>query len=259
MAAAQDQRYGRRSEVRVRWLVGDIQGCAKELERLIEAIRFDPARDQLWSVGDLINRGPDSLAVLRLWREIGGRAVLGNHDIYGLRAFADRSRRKFDTLDALFDAPDAEKLLAGLRRLSLLVHLPSLDGGPDTWVVHAGVHPHWSDLEVVAERIQATRDDPGWLESPDVAFATRVRCCDADGTRVKHSGGIDSCPAGSRPWDDFYRGAALIVHGHWAQRGYYRGERTLGLDSGCVYGGRLTAWCQQEDRVVSVPAVSSGR
>jgi bis(5'-nucleosyl)-tetraphosphatase (symmetrical) len=85
-----------------------------------------------------------------------------------------------------------------------------------------------------------------------VDFAIRVRCCTADGKLQRHTGPPDRCPGDSRPWDTFYEGAALIVHGHWGVRGHYRGEHTLGLDSGCVYGGKLTAWSQEEDRIVQV-------
>jgi bis(5'-nucleosyl)-tetraphosphatase (symmetrical) len=237
----------------MRWVVGDIQGCAVEFERLLKKIRFDPSRDELWSVGDIVNRGPDSPAALRLWLDTGGRGVIGNHDIYALLAFADRTRRKLDTLRDLFDAPDAGELLAGLEKLPVLERLPGAAGGRDAWIVHAGVHPSWTDLAAVAARIHAGRNDAGWLESPDVAFATRVRCCDAAGTTVRYSGPPEGCPASFSPWDDFYRGEPLIVHGHWARRGFYRTERSLGLDSGCVYGGEMTAWCQEEDRVVTVP------
>jgi len=87
-----------------------------------------------------------------------------------------------------------------------------------------------------------------------VACATRIRCCKPDGERHRFTGPPDGCPAGFVPWDTLYRGPTLIVHGHWAMRGYFRTERVLGLDSGCVYGGPLSAWCQDEDRVVQVPA-----
>ena len=243
----------------MRWLVGDIQGCARELERLLARIRFDPARDEIWSLGDLVNRGPDSLAVLRLWRDVGGQAILGNHDIYALRALDDPGRRHEDTLDVLYSAEDGAELLAILRARPVLVKLPA-DGSKagDVWIVHAGLHPGWGDLDATASRINAGERDDRWLESDDVAFATRARCCTRSGTMHRQSGPPDSCPEPYRPWDSFYRGNELVVHGHWARRGYYRGERTMGLDSGCVYGGRLTAWCHDEDRIVQVPSCSRG-
>ena len=89
----------------------------------------------------------------------------------------------------------------------------------------------------------------------DVSFATRVRCCTPEGERCRETGPPEECLVPYRPWDEFYTGDLLVVHGHWARRGHYRGERTLGLDSGCVYGGALTAWCHEEDRIVQVPAL----
>lgn len=239
----------------MRWLVGDVQGCARELERLLREIRFDPGRDELCCVGDLVNRGPDSLETMRLWRDVGGSSVLGNHDIYALLARSGRKRRKPDTLEPLFRAPDGEELLQRLRDLPLLIHAPSMGDGPDAWIVHAGLHPDWTDLPARAEALNAPPHDDTWLNSAGVAFATRVRCCTAAGRRSRFSGHPDDCESGFRPWDAFYRGSVLVVHGHWAMRGYYRGKRTLGLDSGCVYGGPLTAWCQDEDRIVQVPSL----
>ena len=238
----------------MRWLVGDIQGCARELDDLLAAIRFDPARDELWCVGDLINRGPDSLATVRLWRSIGGRGVIGNHEIYALCARSGRWPRKRDTLQALYDAPDAEDLLDALRSLPALAYLPGDDRAPAAWVVHAGVSPRWTDLPAVADRLEQGLHDDDWLESPDVSFATRVRCCNEAGERHRHHRSPEDCPEGFAPWDSLYRGDALVVHGHWAWRGHYRGPRTLGLDSACVYGGSLTAWCQHDDRIVQVPS-----
>jgi len=241
----------------MRWLVGDIQGCARELELLLERIRFDPARDEIWSLGDLVNRGADSLAVLRLWRDVGGRAILGNHDVYALRAYDAPRRRRKDTLDALFAAADGPELLAGLRTHPVLVRLAAAGAKVgDVWIVHAGLHPRWTDLESVAERLNSGERDDGWLSGGDVAFATRARCCTSAGEMHRHTGAPDSCPAPFQPWDSFYRGNELVVHGHWAQRGYYRGARTMGLDTGCVYGGALTAWCHDEDRIVQVPSRS---
>jgi bis(5'-nucleosyl)-tetraphosphatase (symmetrical) len=240
----------------VRWIVGDVQGCARELDALLRAIDFDEHRDQLWSCGDLINRGPDSLATVRRWREIGGRGVIGNHEIYALMVRAGRWPRKPDTLDALFDAPEADELLAALRALPALARLPS-EGAAigDVWLVHAGLDPRWRDLDAVAADLAEQGHDDDWLLSDPVSFATRVRCCTAEGERSRYDREPEGCPAPFQPWDAFYQGPALVVHGHWAWRGHYRGARTLGLDSGCVYGGPLTAWCMEEDRVVQVPAL----
>jgi bis(5'-nucleosyl)-tetraphosphatase (symmetrical) len=239
----------------MRWFVGDIQGCAHEFDRLLKEIRFDPTRDELWCVGDLVNRGPDSLATLRLWRDVGGKGVLGNHDIYALLARSGRWPRKHDTLAALFAAPDADALLARLRALPPLARLHAPGGAvPEVWAVHAGLHPQWKDLAAVAAALDAAPHDDAWLERPEVSFVTRVRCCTPSGERSKHDRAPEDCPPPYRPWDAYYRGPALAVHGHWAWRGHYRGKHTLGLDSACVYGERLTAWCQEEDRVVQVRA-----
>lgn len=240
----------------MRWIVGDLQGCARELELLLRAIDFCATRDQLWAAGDLINRGPDSLATVRLWRELGGRGVIGNHEIYALCAHSGRWPRKRDTLDKLFAAPDADELLACLRALPAMVFLPgdpdSPGGGRDVWLVHAGVDPRWHDLHAVAAELDARPHDDDWLVSEPVSCLTRIRCCTEAGERSKFDRLPQDCPAPYQPWDIYYRGDALIVHGHWAWRGHYRGEHTLGLDSGCVYGGPLTAYCLEDDRVVQV-------
>jgi bis(5'-nucleosyl)-tetraphosphatase (symmetrical) len=242
----------------MRWLVGDVQGCARELDSLLSLVRFDPGRDELWCLGDLVNRGPDSLAALRLWRDAAGRSLLGNHDVYALLARSGRVERRPDTLGDLFAASDADALLERLRAEPVLQWLPAPDGARDVWIVHAGLDPRWGALDEVAARVNGAAHDDDWLESPDVAFATRVRCCTADGQRCRHTGPPRDCPPPFRAWDEFHRGATLVVHGHWATRGFYRGERSMGLDSGCVYGGPLSAWCQEEDRLVQVPARAAG-
>ena len=241
----------------MRWVVGDIQGCAIEFDRLLGAMRFDPGDDELWSAGDLVNRGPDSLEVLKLWRDVGGRGVLGNHDIHGLRVAAGtRKQRRKDTFGALLESAEGRDLLVTLRELPILAHLPGGDHVRDAWVVHAGLHPDWSDLQEVAEKINAPEHDEEWLTSDDVAFATRVRCCSPDGEMNEDPGPPRACKPPFVPWDHLYKGRTLVVHGHWAMRGAYRGKTTIGLDSGCVYGGRLTAWCQEEDRTIDVPGRS---
>ena len=235
----------------MRWLVGDIQGCVRHLEALLSEIDFDPARDELWALGDLINRGPDSVATVRLWRDVGGRGVIGNHEVYALCARSGRWPRKADDLDPLYAAPDADELLASLRALPCLAFLPG-DGGRDVWVVHGGVHPQWTDLHALAKRLESSPHDDDWLDGPEVSFATRVRCCDAKGKRIKWHGHPEGRPEGAQPWYAYYEDDTMIVHGHWASHGYYRRANTMGLDSACVYGGPLTAWCQQQDRLVQV-------
>lgn len=240
----------------MRWVVGDIQGCARELETLLRVIRFDARTDELWAAGDIINRGPDSLDAVRLWLECGGRGVIGNHEVYALCARSGRWPRKRDSLDALYAADDCDRLLDALRRLPVVASLPAVGLGPAAWLVHAGLHPRWNDLPSVAAALDAGEHDDEWLQRDDVSFATRVRCCTVDGVRSKFDRAPADCPPPYHPWDALYRGAARVVHGHWAWRGHYRNGAVMGLDSGCVYGGMLTAWCQDEDRIVQVPSAS---
>lgn len=237
----------------MRWIVGDLQGCAAELEDLLEAIAFRPGADELWVAGDLVNRGPQSAAALRLWQAVDGRAVLGNHDLYVLSVWTGKAPRKAtDSLDDVFAAADRDRLLERLAEAPSLVHLPSAGRGPDVWLVHAGLDPAWTDLEALAPVLNARGADLRWLDDAGVWFAATVRCCDRQG-RAHKSTGAD-CAPGFVPWFEHYTGDTLVVHGHWATRGYYRGAKSLGLDSGCVYGGPLTAWCQDEDRIVQVPS-----
>lgn len=228
-----------------RIFVGDIQGCREELERLLEKIRFDPAADGLYPVGDLVNRGPDSLGALRLVRALGGRPVLGNHDLHLLQIHAGlRSPGRKDTLDDLLRAHDAGQLCAWLAAQ------PFLRVFPDVYLVHAGLHPAWTDPA-------AALDGRDPLE-PDAAarFATRVRHCDPEG-RMPESGRM---PPGPRfaPWFEYYvpsrHGGRTVVFGHWAARGLVCQPHVRGLDTGCVWGGRLTAWIAEEDRLDDVPA-----
>jgi len=236
----------------MRWVVGDIHGCAREFGDLLEEIRFDPGRDELWSVGDLVNTGPDSLEALRIWRDVGARAVVGNHDIYALLARTGRIARRSDRLDELFASPECDGLLSLLRACPAMVRFRREIAPRDVWVVHAGVDPRWNDLAALALRLDAQPHDDDWLRGEDITFMTRVRCCDRFGDRVRFSGRPADAPPPYAAWDTFYAGEALIAHGHWAMRGHYRGPRSMGLDSACVYGGHLTAWCLEDDRVESV-------
>ena len=240
----------------MRWIVGDLHGCALELDDLLGQIRFDPADDELWTTGDLVNRGSDSLAVMRLWRDVEGRAVLGNHDIYALLAHEGAGPRYDDELDALFADAEVEPLLGRLREQPALVSLGELVGGRPVWLVHAGLHPDWQELPAVAARLNSGQRDAAWLEREELSYATRVRYCNPLGELCRTDRDGDPIGEGARPWEELWRGEALIVHGHWARRGHYRTERALGLDSGCVYGGALTAWCQEEDRIFQVPSRS---
>jgi len=228
-----------------RVFVGDVQGCRVELERLLEAVRFDPASDELQPVGDFVNRGPDSLGVLRLCRELGAGGVLGNHDLHALAA-ADgrREPRPRDTLAQLLEAPDASELLAWLAAR------PFVRAWPDVLLVHAGLHPRWQDPE--AELAGADPHSP----SDAARFAVSVRTCDEDGNRPA-SDDVDPGPP-YRPWFEHPRAGAVgertVVFGHWSMRGLVAEPGLRGLDTGCVWGRELTAWIAEEDRLVRVPA-----
>ena len=237
----------------MRWVVGDVHGCARELSDLLDEIRFDPAGDELWSVGDLVNTGPESLEALRLWSDAGGRAVIGNHDVHALLVHAGRGARPGDRLDALFAAEDGATLLARLRSSPAMVRLEREVAPRSVWLVHAGLNPQWNDLRALAARLEAQPHDDDWLVGDEIAYMTRVRCCDRFGERFRFAGRPEDAPPPYRAWDAFYSGEDLVVHGHWAMRGHYRGPRTMGLDSACVYGGHLTAWCLEDDRIESVP------
>ncbi|TPV95845.1 MAG: hypothetical protein B7733_07910 [Myxococcales bacterium FL481] len=239
----------------MRWIVGDVQGCARELEDLLRAVDFAPGRDELWAAGDLINRGPHTLETLRLWHDVGGRAVLGNHEVYALAVHAGLWPRKRDTLDDLRRSPDALGWFEQLASLPVLAHLPAPHAeAHDVWLVHAGLHPAWTDLPQTAAQLAAIERSGRWFEHDDISFATRVRGCTRLGSPSRFAGPPDQLREPYRPWDAYYHGPSLIVHGHWAWRGLHRTGNVLGLDSGCVYGKSLTAWCQDEDRLVQVPS-----
>lgn len=235
------------SDALARVFIGDVQGCADELEDLLRALPYDPARHRLFFAGDLVNRGPASARTLRRVIELRAESVLGNHDLHLLAVAAgQRTTRSDDTIDDVLSAPDRDELLAWLRRQPLVLEWD------DILLVHGGLHPAWSDPKAVARPLEeriARGDLP--FGDADLQFLTRARYCDAAGRR--REGDVDPGP-GWAPWDHFYRGERIVVCGHWAMRGLVTAPRLRSLDSGCVWGGRLTAWIAEEDRLVSVPA-----
>jgi bis(5'-nucleosyl)-tetraphosphatase (symmetrical) len=147
-----------------------------------------------------VNRGPDSAATIRLWRDVGGRGILGNHDVYALLVDSGVWKRKKDTLDDLFAADDRESLLQSLRELPVLIHLPApRSGAEDVWIVHAGLRPDWADLGPLATALDGEHDD-AWLQSDLVSAATRIRCCTPDGELSRETGPPQACddPFGER-------------------------------------------------------------
>jgi bis(5'-nucleosyl)-tetraphosphatase (symmetrical) len=227
-----------------RIFIGDIQGCREELERLLETLAFDPSTDRLEPVGDLVNRGPDSLGTLRLLRSLDAGGVLGNHDLHLLRSAAGvRAMRAEDTLDEVLRADDCDELIAWLARR------PFVRASGELLVVHAGLHPAWED----PERELAGRDPLTQDAATD--FATRVRYCDPSGARPKRDWPEPATPFA--PWYEHWLrqgDARTVVFGHWARRGLVVQPGLRGLDTGCVWGRELTAWIAEEDRLVSVPA-----
>ena len=260
------------------YAIGDLQGCQDSLLRLLKAIRFDPAADRLWFVGDLVNRGPDSLEVLRTIRGLGDAAVcvLGNHDLH-LLALAEGHGRvhKGDTLDAVLAAPDRDELLAWLRSRKLAWR----EGG---WLmVHAGVLPGWTPDDVMAHAAEAEavlqgphyRDffaqmygnaPVGWDDSLEgverlrviVNAFTRLRYCSAAGEmEFHHKGAPGTQPSGWLPWFEVPgRKSANVtcVIGHWSTLGLLNRPDLVALDTGCLWGGRLSAIRLEDRQVFSV-------
>jgi bis(5'-nucleosyl)-tetraphosphatase (symmetrical) len=260
------------------YALGDIQGCARTLDRLLDRIGFDAGRDRLWSVGDLVNRGPDSLAVLRRIRGLGGAAtvVLGNHDLHLLaRAAGVRDAEPDDTLDDVLAARDRDELMNWLAGLPLLVRQDGLV------LVHAGIPPYWTvataerrarDLENALRqerrktlallgarapaRFSRGLDRAARLRFTARAF-TRLRLVNADGRiATGHKGPPETAPAGVVAWFDApgrRSAGATILCGHWAALGFRMREDLLALDSACVWGGSLTAVRLEDRAVFQVP------
>jgi bis(5'-nucleosyl)-tetraphosphatase (symmetrical) len=252
------------------YAIGDLQGCYREFRQLLDQLRFDPATDRLWLTGDLVNRGPDSLAVLRFVRSLGEAAVtvLGNHDLHLLAtacASGRRAPRRGDTLDETLAAADAPELLDWLRHQPLLHH----DARLGRTLIHAGLPPQW-DLALArrcaAEVEVALRQDAAALfadmygDQPDrwsdglqgaerlrfiVNSLTRLRFCTADGRLLPRlKGPLQSAPPEALPWfrvPGRRTAGNAIVCGHWSALGFHDGDGVLAIDTGCVWGGTLCA------------------
>lgn len=268
------------------YAVGDIQGCYDELRRLLDEIGFDPSADRLWSVGDLVNRGPRSLAVLRWFRALGDRAVvvLGNHDLHLLAVAAGNRRHAGKgSLDEVLAAPDRDELLDWLRRRPLL-HVHEKKGFA---MVHAGLPPQWTlaQAQARAREVEAVLRGPdaGYVElleamygneparwSEDLAgmdrlrfiinALTRLRYCTPDGAlRIDEKALPGAQPDGLVPWYQVPGRASAgerILFGHWSTLGYWAGDNVWALDSGCLWGGRLTAIRVRRRKRIRVYALS---
>lgn len=249
--------------------IGDIQGCHDELKRLLERLRFNSAEDTLWFTGDLVNRGPKSLETLRFVKRLGEHAhcVLGNHDLHLLAVAAGVGHHKSaDTLDDLLVAPDRDELIDWLRQRPLLHHDPALG----YTLIHAGLPPQW-DLAMAtacARELETALRAPGYGEflgkmygdrpdcwSPSLTGSdrlrfivncfTRLRFCTAEGVLDLNSKGPPGTqPAGYMPWfevPDRNSADLHILFGHWSSLGMVRDHNVYPLDTGCIWGGRLSA------------------
>jgi bis(5'-nucleosyl)-tetraphosphatase (symmetrical) len=259
------------------YAIGDVQGCFSALRRLVDVIRFDRDHDRLWFVGDLVNRGPDSLEVLRWVKDLGESAVtvLGNHDLY-LLAVAEgiTHPRSGDTLQGIIGAPDRQELLVWLR------HRPLFHLGNGVALVHAGLLPQWTVTQaamLAAEAEASLRSDQyqpflrslydhklnasRWTD--DLAGPTRLKmianvftrirvCTEAGAMELSYKGPLSELPQGLIPWFQVPQrqsAGTTLVCGHWAALGLHVQANLLAIDTGCVWGNRLTA-VRLEDREI---------
>jgi bis(5'-nucleosyl)-tetraphosphatase (symmetrical) len=249
------------------YLIGDLQGCDAPFGRLLATIGFSPSRDTLYVLGDLVNRGPASAAVLRRLMAYGdaARCLLGNHDLSLLAvAHGHRTPHRSDTMDDVLGAPDRAALLEWLRHRSMALHAHGI------LMVHGGVLPQWDLAQVLAlaSEVEAVLRGPDfsdflanmWGNQPDrwddaltgtdrlrviVNALTRLRFCTPEGVmNLKASGRLDQAPAGTLAWFDVpgrRTAAVCMAFGHWSTLGYLRRPDVIALDTGCVWGGCLSA------------------
>lgn len=263
------------------YAIGDIQGCFQALTQLLDKIQFDPARDRLWLVGDLVNRGPDSVQVLQWAMGLGARAitVLGNHDLH-LLALAEGfvPAHRGDTLDEVLAAPERDEMLDWLRRQRMIY-------AEGDWVlVHAGLLPQWSVKQALrlGQEVEAALRADNYRDflqhlygnRPDhwddaltgmdrlriIANAmTRLRVCSAKGVMdFSHKGAVEDRPKKTLPWYEVpgrKSAQANIVFGHWSALGLNVGSRHVALDTGCLWGGQLSALRLEDRRVFQVSCV----
>ena len=257
--------------------IGDLQGCYREFKELLDLIHFDPAKDKVWLVGDIVNRGLDSLSVLRFVKELALKdsliMVLGNHDLHLLMVAAGCARlHRNDTLQDILDAPDKDELLHWLRQQKLL----HVDG--NYVMVHAGLLPSWTiaQASLLANLVETTLRGRNFNELcshmygnwPDhwedslegyerlrviINAMTRMRVCTPHGKMdFAHKGLVKDIPPGYLPWFDVPDRAsreATIICGHWSALGLEIRSNLIALDTGCLWGGSLTA-VRLEDRKV---------
>ena len=260
------------------YAIGDLQGCFDPLQELLLQIGFREATDHLWFVGDLVNRGPQSLEILRFVKSLGNSAisVLGNHDLHLLMVAGGQAKaHRQDTLDEVLDAPDRDELLGWLRGLPMM----HVDG--EYAMVHAGLLPSWTiarALDLARESEEALRGS-NWCallaqmygNYPDhwddglsgyerlrviINAMTRLRVCTADGRmEFSHKGRIEDIPSDYFPWfavPGRKSTSATIICGHWSAIGLVAQKNLLALDSGCLWGGQLSAVRLEDRRIYQV-------
>lgn len=261
------------------YAIGDLQGCFTAFRRLIDLIKFDPTQDKLWLVGDLVNRGPDSLSILRYIKQADDAIimVLGNHDLHLLMVAAGLAKNHpNDTLQPILDAPDRDELLNWLRHQKLFYTEGKYA------MVHAGLLPSWSisQAEQLAHEAEsALRQDnyrelfsrlygnePNYWRNEWTGYErlrviinamTRMRICTPEGMmNLAFKGDIPSIPSGYLPWFSIPQRASqktTIICGHWSALGLYLTDNLIALDSGCVWGGQLTAIRLEDREVFQLP------
>ncbi|HEV8260276.1 MAG TPA: symmetrical bis(5'-nucleosyl)-tetraphosphatase [Burkholderiales bacterium] len=260
------------------YAIGDLQGCFDPLRELLQEIGFNAARDRLWFVGDLVNRGPQSQEVLRFVKGLGSRAVtvLGNHDLHLLMVAEGRAKlHKGDTIAAILEAPDREELLAWMRGLQMM----HVEG--EYAMVHAGLLPSWSVRKALdlGREVEEVLRGPGYRSlmahmygnQPDrwddalsgydrlrviINVMTRLRICTADGRmEFSHKGRLEDIPEGYVPWfaaPNRKSADATLICGHWSALGLLAEKNLLALDSGCLWGRRLSAVRLEDRRIFQV-------
>ncbi|MGI9291658.1 MAG: symmetrical bis(5'-nucleosyl)-tetraphosphatase [Gammaproteobacteria bacterium] len=258
------------------YAIGDVQGCCDELKILVDELNFDPAVDRLWFVGDLVNRGPQSLESLRFIKALGDSAVcvLGNHDLHLLaQAINPNAPVKEADLQQVLEAHDRDELINWLRRQPLA----HFDARLNTLMVHAGVHKDWNTEQTLQLAAEVERQLSGdgaesflaamYGSKPEQWFdelegmerlrfitncLTRIRYCGTDGTlEFKEKFQPGTQPDHLVPWFELPNrtlAESRIVFGHWSTLGLVQKKHLLALDTGCVWGGTLTAVCLDEDR-----------
>ncbi|MDO9168751.1 MAG: symmetrical bis(5'-nucleosyl)-tetraphosphatase [Methylobacter sp.] len=249
------------------YAIGDIQGCFDELLRLLDTLAFNEHTDQLWFAGDLVNRGPKSLETLRFVKALGDSAitVLGNHDLHLLAAScAPKIAHKKDSLLPILEAPDRDELIDWLR------HRPLFHFNEDFCLIHAGLPPQWDfkktqKMALLAEQALRSPDYQAFLKQmygnkPNIWSSnlrgveklrfiincfTRMRYCDVNGRLdFVQSGPVGSQPKSLVPWFTVPKrknADMRIIFGHWSTLGYYEGPNCYAIDTGCLWGGQLTA------------------